>query len=332
MSQRQPDAPTAASATASYRQPGIVLTDHTFTVPLDHHDPRGEQITLYAREISAPGKPAARLPWLLFLQGGPGHAAPRPIGRESWLDHALDEYRVLLLDQRGTGRSAPANRQTLSRLPDAAAQASYLTHFRADSIVADAELVRHALIGEEPWTLLGQSFGGFCVVSYLSAAPEGVREAFITGGLPGLDVSPDDVYRAAYRRVCAKNNAHYARYPGDVAQARLVAAHLQGHPERLLGGGLLTVEGFQALGKMLGMSAGSHRLHYLLEDAFLDGERRLSDAFVHHVQAELTFATTPLYAVLHEACYARIGSWPSFRNSMPARRWPTAPRCFSPAR
>jgi len=32
-----------------------------------------------------------------------------------WLKRALEEYRVLLLDQRGTGRSTPANRQTLAR-------------------------------------------------------------------------------------------------------------------------------------------------------------------------------------------------------------------------
>ena len=53
--------------------------------------------------------------------------------------------------------------------------------------------------------MLGQSFGGFCTVTYLSFAPHGVREAFITGGLPGLDVTADDVYRAAYPRVAAKN-------------------------------------------------------------------------------------------------------------------------------
>ena len=43
-------------------------------------------------------------------------------------------------------------------------QAEYLTHFRADSIVRDAELIRHQL-GIERWTVLGQSFGGFCVVT-----------------------------------------------------------------------------------------------------------------------------------------------------------------------
>jgi pimeloyl-ACP methyl ester carboxylesterase len=87
----------------TYRQPGTVLTDHHFSVPLDHGKPDGERITVFAREVVAAGKAGdGRLPWLVFLQGGPGFAAQRPVGRSTWLDRALDDYRVLLLDQRGT--------------------------------------------------------------------------------------------------------------------------------------------------------------------------------------------------------------------------------------
>jgi pimeloyl-ACP methyl ester carboxylesterase len=91
----------------SYRQVGTVLTDHLFAVPLDHGRPDGEQIEVFAREVVAADRADADLPWLLFLQGGPGFGAQRPQGRDSWLDRALTEYRVLLLDQRGTGRSTP---------------------------------------------------------------------------------------------------------------------------------------------------------------------------------------------------------------------------------
>jgi pimeloyl-ACP methyl ester carboxylesterase len=193
-----------------------VLTDHVFGVPLDHLQPDGEQIEVFAREVVAADKADADLPWLLFLQGGPGFGAPRPEGRQSWLNRALDDYRVLLLDQRGTGRSSPATRQTLARFGSAKAQADYLTHFRADSIVLDAELIRRELTGDVPWAVLGQSFGGMCTVTYLSFAPHGIREAFITGGLPGLTVTADDVYRHTYRTVAGKNAAHYERYPDDV--------------------------------------------------------------------------------------------------------------------
>jgi pimeloyl-ACP methyl ester carboxylesterase len=287
----------------NYRQPGTVLTDHTFRVPLDYDRPDGEHIEVFAREVVAAGKADASLPWLLFLQGGPGFGAPRPIGRDSWLTRALDEYRVLLLDQRGTGRSTPANRLSLARLGSPAAQAGYLSEFRADNIVRDAERIRRELTGGAPWSVLGQSFGGFCAVTYLSMAPEGVREAFITGGLPGLDVSADDVYRAAYPRVSAKNAEHYERYPEDVERARRIARHLSTRDVRLPGGGLLTVENFQVLGRILGASTGSHTLHYLLEDAFVGGE--LSDVFLRGAESQLTFTSGPLYAVLHEACYAQ---------------------------
>ncbi len=288
----------------SFRHPGTVLTDRFFAVPLDHQRPDGEQIEVFAREVVAADKADADLPWLLFLQGGPGFGAQRPEGRESWLDRALNDYRVLLLDQRGTGRSSPANRRTLARLgPEKPkAQADYLTHFRADSIVLDAELIRRELT-DEPWSVLGQSFGGMCTVTYLSFAPHGIREAFITGGLPGLTVTADDIYRRTYRTVAAKNAAHYERYPDDVDQVRRVAEYLAEHDVRLPDSTPLTVAAFQSAGAMLGQSGGSHALHYLLEDPFACDQ--LSDAFLYAMMNKLSFATGPLYALLHEASYAQ---------------------------
>ncbi len=286
-----------------YRQRGTVLTDHVFTVPLDHGQPDGEQIDVFAREVVAADKAGSGLPWLLYLQGGPGFGAPRPSGREGWLDRALRDYRLLLLDQRGTGRSSPVSRHTLTRAGPAEEQATYLAQFRADSIVADAELIRQQLTGGEPWSVLGQSFGGFCTVSYLSIAPEGIREALICGGLPGLETSAEEVYRVTYPIVAAKNLAHYERYPQDVEQVRRVARHLATAEVRLPSGAALTVEAFQALGGMLGSSTGSHALHYLLEDPFAGPD--LNDDFLYQAESHLSFGSAPLYALLHEACYAR---------------------------
>ncbi|MFI6544462.1 alpha/beta fold hydrolase [Streptomyces prunicolor] len=292
----------------SYRQPGVVLTDRHFTVPLDHEDPTGETIELYAREVVASDKAHREdLPWLLYLQGGPGFGANRFVGRQAWLDRALDEYRVLLLDQRGTGHSTPLTRQTLPLRGGPAERAEHLTHFRADSIVRDCETIRPALTGGAPWTVLGQSFGGFCTVNYLSTAPEGLRAAVLTGGLPSLDAHADDVYRAAYPRIERKVAAHYDRYPQDVEGARRIAEHLMRHEPVLPNGYRLTAEAFQSLGIMLGGSDGSHRLHFLLENAFVrtPSGHELSDAFQEEVQNSLSFAGHPLYALVHEACYAQ---------------------------
>ncbi|MER8094223.1 alpha/beta fold hydrolase [Streptomyces goshikiensis] len=297
----------------SYRQPGVVLTDHHFTVPLDHAHPDGESIELYAREVVATGRDPEGLPWLLYLEGGPGFGARRFIGRQAWLGRALAEYRVLLLDQRGTGRSTPVSRQTLPLRGTPAQQAAYLAHFRADAIVRDCEAIRPQLTGGAPWTVLGQSFGGFCATRYLSTAPEGLAAALLTGGLPSLDATADEVYRAAYPRIERKNLAHYARYPADVERARRIAAHLAETPVRLPGGYRLTVEAFQSLGILLGTGDGSHQLHYLLEDAFVptpDGPA-LSDAFLEGVHGQLSFAGHPLYALVHEALYAQDPAAPT---------------------
>jgi pimeloyl-ACP methyl ester carboxylesterase len=309
---------------STFRHPGTVLTDHVFAVPVDHSRPDGEQIEVFAREIVATdrvtanrgsaNRAGANLPWLLFLQGGPGFAAHRPVGRQAWLDRALREYRVLLLDQRGTGRSSRITARSLAARGGAQAQADYLALFRADSIVLDAELIRRRLTGDEPWSVLGQSFGGFCTLTYLSFAPHGLREVFVTGGLPGLSAHAEDVYRTTYPIVAERNAAHYERYPDDIARVRRIASRLLEHDERLPDGSPLTLEAFQAIGGLLGQSDGSHQLHYLLENAF-DTDGGLADEFRHALLSRVSFAGGPLYALLHETCYGqgRATRWAAHR-------------------
>lgn len=295
------------STQQTHRLPGLIVTGHEFQVPLDHARPQGEKIGVFAREVVAADKSSAELPWLLYLQGGPGFESPRPFGNNGWLGRALQEYRVLLLDQRGTGRSTPIGTETLAQFPTAQALADYLTHFRADAIVQDAEWIRRALVGEAPWSVLGQSFGGFCVTHYLSAAPEGLREAFITGGLPPLDRPATDVYRATYRRVLEQNRRYYERYPEDEALAREILHFLEAHEVRLPNGDQLSPRRFQQLGLALGANDGFEQIHYLLETAFVSGPhgRTLSYPFLRGVENALAFDTNPIFAILHEAIYCQ---------------------------
>src|SRR5690349_14549716 len=107
-----------------HKIPGLVTTDHEFLVPLAHGKPSGEKIKVFAREVTSPGKVGqADLPWLVFLQGGPGFSSPRPSGAHGWIGRAIKDYRVLLLDQRGTGLSTPVTTQTLARRGGAEGQA-----------------------------------------------------------------------------------------------------------------------------------------------------------------------------------------------------------------
>ncbi|WP_125612251.1 alpha/beta fold hydrolase [Specibacter cremeus] len=284
---------------------GLRLRDHWFTVPLDHADAAGPAITVFAREI-ADVEAATDLPWLLFLQGGPGGRGNRPLGNTGWLKAATARFRVLMLDQRGTGLSTPADRRTLPLVGDAAAQADYLAHFRATDIVADAELIRTTL-GSGPWSIFGQSYGGFCALTYLSFAPDGLREALITGGLAPLSGPAEAVYEATFARMAARNAEYFAKYPADRALVTRIVRHLESVPEFLPSGERLTPERFQMAGNYLGGNTRLDALHNLLEDAFVptvDGDR-LSDGFLSQLGGFVSRAANPLYALMHESIYVQ---------------------------
>ncbi len=298
---------------------GARTTGHHFTVPLDHAKPDGKTIIVFAREYSSldhDDDAVTDLPWLLFLQGGPGGRGGRVTQLGGWMKAAARHFRILMLDQRGTGLSTPADAGTLPLHGDAAAQAEYLTHFRADSIVADAELIRHQLVGA-PWTVFGQSFGGFCTLTYLSFAPEGMERALITGGLAPLSGSPDRVYTATYRLVEARNLAYFAKYPEDRTLLTRIARHLETVDERLPTGERLTVARLQMIGSFLGGNTRVDALHYLLEDAFVStaNGQRLSAVFLDAVWAQVSRSSNPLYALLHESiyCQGEASSWSADR-------------------
>jgi pimeloyl-ACP methyl ester carboxylesterase len=283
-----------ASRSVRYPVPGAIFVEREHTVPLDHATPDGPRITVFTREVVGPD--GADRPYLLFLQGGPGFEATRPTSPPTgWMKRAIQDYRVLLLDQRGTGRSTPVG----SVIPgdSSEAQATYLTHFRADSIVRDAERIR-AELGIERWSVLGQSFGGFTTMTYLSFAPEGLREAFITGGLAPIGRPVDDIYGATYRRLIEANRRYFERYPGDRARVRAILRRLDDKDVRLPSGDRLTGRRFRQLGMWLGDSAGFELLHHVIELPFG------SLAFLHDADDPAQFSRDPIYATLHESSYA----------------------------
>ncbi len=290
----------------TFRVPGAVLTEREHIVPLVHGDPSRGTITIFTREVAAPD--GLDRPYLVYLQGGPGMEATRPTSPPSgWMARALADFRVLLLDQRGTGRSTPVG----TDLPGntAANKAEYLTHFRADSIVRDLELIR-AELGVDRWSILGQSFGGFTSLTYLSIAPEGLRESLITGGLAPITGLPvDDVYAATWGRVREANDRYHARYPGDRDRLRDILRRLDADDVRLPDGDRLTARRFRQLGMWLGDSAGFDRLHHVLELPFG------SPAFLHDVQHASGWERNPIYADLHESSYADGGAtrWSAHR-------------------
>lgn len=288
----------------AHRIPGLVLRDHAFEVPLDHARPSGEKLSLFAREVVADEKEGQELPWLVFFQGGPGYPGPRVLGRAGWIKRAVEEYRVLLLDSRGTGRSEQMCAQSLARLGSARERAEYMTLFRADAIVRDAETIRKELVGGK-WTALGQSFGGFCVTHYLSAAPEGLAAAVITGGLAPIGRTAEEVYRATSRAVLRKNRLYYERYPEDVGRVGSIVRALDSGDVRLPSGDRLTRRRFLQLGLQFGFHDGFEQVHYLVEGAFVKGRRgpEIGYPFLCDFEGLLTYRQAPIFSMLQEACY-----------------------------
>ena len=286
--------------------PGMKIRDHLVRVPLDWSTPDdGRTIEIFAREVVDPTRDAEPLPKLLFLQGGPGGKSPRPTGAgPAWLKEALKTCRVILLDQRGTGRSSRIEASRIASLASPDKLAETLCLYRADSIVRDAEHLRRTVFGDTRWETLGQSYGGFITTTYLSFAPEGLSACYVTGGLPGLDATAEAVYRRTFPRARTKTAHFYDRFPDDRAKVARVADYLEQNDVHLPDGDRLTVKRLQTVGVDFGMSPGFENVHWLFDEAFADSrEDRLSDQFLAAVQSLTSYDDNPLYALLQECIY-----------------------------
>ena len=294
--------------TTLYRQ-------HYFELPLDYQAKDGEQIQVFAREVVDIAKDSQELPWLIYFQGGPGFPSPRVSGESGWIKRALQNYRVLLLDQRGTGNSTVISHETLAHLSPEQ-QAEYLTHFRADNIVRDAEAIREKF-GVKQWSTIGQSFGGFCTLSYLSLFPQSLQRCYVTGGIPSIEREADDVYRATYKRVEDKNRAFFAQFPQAQAMCREISDYLLNNEVKLPNGQVFTVEQFQLIGINLGAGAANLPMYFTLESAFVEvnGKKQLSYSFLNQMQQEQGYLTNPIYAILHESIYCQgtASNWSAHR-------------------
>ncbi len=276
----------------------LTVEEHTLTVPLvwgDEADSR--TIDIFARVITREG--GERLPYLVFLQGGPGHEAPRPFHASSspaWLDEALAHYRVVMLDQRGTGLSTPVGDADLER--GSAEVAEYLTHLRADSIVRDCEAMREHL-SAETWSVLGQSFGGFTTLAYLSTDADSLADVFITGGLSTVNRHPDEVYALCYDKMRAASERYYRRFPEHREVMRRLVDRAAAGDIVLPDGEVVSPSRLRSVGSALGTNDGWQTVWSLLE------RDPASNAFRHDLMHAMPYGgRNPLYFAFHESSYA----------------------------
>ena len=165
-------------------------------VPLDYAAPDGPNITLTAAIVPATTARPARDPLFVFA-GGPGQAAT---GYGAWLETAFGPVRrardVVLLDFRGTGRSAAINCAAADLLaPDYATAApravqecarehgAVVVFYTHREVVEDIERVRTAL-GLDEINLWGGSFGTRIAQHYVRKYGTHVRSVVLDGATP----------------------------------------------------------------------------------------------------------------------------------------------------
>ncbi|KAF7376199.1 Alpha beta-hydrolase [Mycena sanguinolenta] len=303
---------------------GIKVIERFFNLPLDYANPTGEKIRVFARHL-IPVKKAkteeeeAKLPYSeLFCCTCKAAQDLKSICRGA-LDFrerftSKDTRHTLWLDPRGTGLSTHISPESLpARLKTDQDKADYLKHFRADSIVRDCEEIRKALIGDKPnpedrkWTLMGQSFGGFCIITYLSFFSSGLKEVFIAGGLAPLHHHPDRVYAALIPVLRKRNEIYYKKYPQDIKRIRDIIAYLEANEVTLPNGGRLSVSRWLQLGIHFGFHGGIDRIHQIVfrltNDLELFGRPTYKTLQV--IESKYSFDGNPIYAILHEPLYCQ---------------------------
>jgi proline iminopeptidase len=227
--------------------------------------------TLYVEECGNPeGIPA------VFLHGGPG------AGCESAHRRFFDpeRYRIVLFDQRGSGRSVPH---------------AELAENTTWHLVEDMERIRREL-GIERWLLFGGSWGSTLALAYAETHPQRVRALIVRGIFLCRDQEIDWFYRDGARWVFpdlwedfiaaipAKERsdpltAYHRRLTGDDEIARMAAAKAwslwEGRTATLLPNP--DVQAFFA-NTHVALSLARIEAHYFFNHAFFEPDQLLRGA------------------------------------------------------
>ncbi len=236
--------------------PAVFARCGTLSVPEDPQAPAGPAVELFvARVASLSAEP--RPDPLVLIAGGPGQSTVDfYLQLRGAFEPARRERDIILVDQRGTGRSAEgfacdvpedlaletAGPAALERAVDACVAS--LAHdpelYTTSVAVQDLDRVRAAL-GIEQWNVYGVSYGTRVAQHYLRRFPQRVRALVLDGVVPPPLVLGPDVAREAQRALdeifarCAADALcaeRFADLPQDFAAllARLDAA-VDGLPE-----------------------------------------------------------------------------------------------------
>ena len=213
---------------------------------------------------------------VLFVHGGPGS------GCEDYHRRFFDPevYRIVLFDQRGSGKSIPH---------------AELKGNTSQALVADMEAIRQHL-GIEQWVLFGGSWGSTLSLLYAETHPERVLGLILRGIFLCRKREIDWFYQEGASRIFPEAwqdfikpippdqrhdmvSAYYIRLTGDDELARMAAAKAWSIWE----GRTATLKQSKAVINHFGkthtaLSLARIECHYFMNNAFLEDNQLLRDA------------------------------------------------------
>ena len=220
----------------------------TLEVPEDRGKPGGRKIAIFAAVLPANTVTPKDDP-LVILAGGPGQAASTLAPYAARLAELRRTRDVVLIDQRGTGRSAPLLCEAFKPresdafepdpLPRAKACAEELAakgvdpaQYTTTAWIADLEAMREAL-GYPRWNLWGGSYGTRVALEYLRTHGDRVRTMVLDGVAPPAMIIPLDVWPSrqaamdAIFKACAASPACAKAHPDPTATLREIRKALE---------------------------------------------------------------------------------------------------------
>ncbi|SDX33417.1 alpha/beta hydrolase fold [Amycolatopsis xylanica] len=181
------------------------FTCSTLTVPLDY---RGHRPGTLKLQVATANNVDAPKGVLLFLTGGPGQpGAPFTTKISGRMPEVFKDYRLVMIDQRGTGTNAidcpqlqaqvgssdiePPTREAVAECARILGDTAQF--YGSDSTTADLDRLRQA-VGARKIVVDGVSYGSLTAARYAIAHPGNVSKVILDSVLPHHATAKDSLY------------------------------------------------------------------------------------------------------------------------------------------
>lgn len=221
----------------------------TWQRPLDPAQPNGKQVELFVAKLPSTAIDPAKDAFTV-INGGPGGSSVNMLVEFAPILQAFTRERdVIVLDQRGTGRSVPLSCPSLTDEPEAYEEDAILTatkeclaqlaydprYFTTSVAVEDLEALRTAL-GYRQLSVYGVSYGTRVAQQYMRQYPEATRSVVIDGVVPApaklggnVAINSQQTLDKVLAR-CSAENACAERFPNLANDFQRLSERLRNQP------------------------------------------------------------------------------------------------------